>query len=58
MLDVHMYVLLCHVKIAASPRLRRYDSVGLQFFCSPDEHRQWYSYWQKQRLRWWKEVSV
>ena len=38
-------------------RSREYDSVGLQFLCSPDEHKQWYSHWQKKRLHWWKKVS-
>ena len=58
MVHVHVHVRLYLHCMSVLCRSREYDSVDLQFFCSPDEHRQWYSHWQKSRLQWWKKVSV
>lgn len=38
-------------------KLREFESVGMQFFCPPSDHKQWYSHWQKKRLRWWKKFA-
>ena len=39
------------------PRMREFDKMDVAYFCHASESHKMYLYWQKQRLRWWKQVG-
>ncbi|MCA8957950.1 MAG: glycine--tRNA ligase, partial [Planctomycetes bacterium] len=30
----------------------------MEFFCHPDESRQWYAYWRDRRFRWYRDLGI
>jgi len=39
-------------------RSREFEQMEVEFFCPPDEAREWYGLWGDHRLRWWAEVGL
>ncbi|HEY8108974.1 MAG TPA: glycine--tRNA ligase [Patescibacteria group bacterium] len=37
-------------------RLREFEQMEIEFFCKPDESKQWHEWWQKERMRWYVDV--
>ena len=37
--------------------MQEFDLLDVAYFCHADESHKMYLYWQKQRLRWWKQVG-
>ncbi|HEV8605354.1 MAG TPA: glycine--tRNA ligase, partial [Tepidisphaeraceae bacterium] len=39
-------------------RSREFEQMEMEFFCHPDESKQWYEFWKAERLRWWKSLGI
>ena len=39
-------------------RSREFEQLEIEFFCHPDEARDWYRFWCDTRLAWWKSVGL
>jgi len=39
-------------------RSREFEQMELEFFCSPDQAREWYGFWRQERYRWWQSVGL
>lgn len=37
--------------------MSEFDKLDIAYFCQANEAHKIYLYWQKQRLRWWKQVG-
>ena len=37
--------------------MSEFDKLDVAYFCHANEAHKIYLYWQKQRLRWWKQVG-
>ena len=56
--DSSFYVSAC--VYACTPyflRMSEFDKLDVTYFCHANETHNMYLYWQKQRLRWWKQVG-
>lgn len=38
--------------------MSEFDKLDVAYFCHANEAHKIYLYWQKQRLRWWKQVGT
>lgn len=39
-------------------RSREFEQMEMEFFCAPEESREWYEFWVDARLRWWMDIGV
>lgn len=39
-------------------RSREFEQMELEFFCHPEESRQWYEYWRDRRYQWYLKLGV
>ena len=39
-------------------RSREFEQMEMEWFCHPDEARQWYEFWRDARLNWWKSIGL
>lgn len=39
-------------------RSREFEQMEIEFFCRPEESRQWYEYWRDRRLRWYVSLGL
>jgi glycyl-tRNA synthetase len=39
-------------------RSREFEQMEMEWFCPPDEARQWYEFWKDQRMRWWRSLGI
>jgi glycyl-tRNA synthetase len=39
-------------------RTREFEQMEMEFFCRPEEAKQWYDYWQKERYQWYLDLGV
>jgi glycyl-tRNA synthetase len=39
-------------------RSREFEQAELEFFCHPDESRDWYTFWRDFRMEWWKSIGL
>jgi glycyl-tRNA synthetase len=39
-------------------RSREFEQAELEFFCHPDESRDWYIFWRDFRMEWWKSIGL
>ena len=39
-------------------RMREFEQMELEFFCEPGTDDEWFEYWRKERLDWWKSLGV
>lgn len=39
-------------------RSREFEQAELEFFCHPDESRDWYVFWRDFRMEWWKSIGL
>ncbi|MFQ5462056.1 MAG: glycine--tRNA ligase [Phycisphaerae bacterium] len=39
-------------------RSREFEQMEMEWFCHPDEARQWYEFWVQARLDWWKSLGI
>jgi glycyl-tRNA synthetase len=39
-------------------RSREFEQMEMEWFCHPDEAREWYEFWCAERLRWWRSLGV
>ncbi len=39
-------------------RSREFEQAELEFFCHPDESRDWYIFWRDFRMAWWKAIGL
>lgn len=39
-------------------RSREFEQMEMEFFCHPDEARQWYEFWRDRRYRWYAELGI
>jgi glycyl-tRNA synthetase len=39
-------------------RSREFEQMEMEWFCHPDDARQWYEFWKIERLNWWKSLGV
>ena len=39
-------------------RSREFEQAELEFFCHPDESREWYAFWRDFRMDWWKSIGL
>jgi glycyl-tRNA synthetase len=39
-------------------RSREFEQMEVEWFCHPDEARQWYEYWIEHRLNWWAGLGL
>jgi glycyl-tRNA synthetase len=39
-------------------RSREFEQMEMEFFCRPDESGEWYEYWKRQRMEWWKTLGI
>ena len=39
-------------------RVREFEQMELEFFCTPGEDHQWHDYWIEKRLNWWKAQGL
>ena len=39
-------------------RSREFEQMEIEFFCHPDEARDWYGFWRDQRMAWWRSVGL
>lgn len=39
-------------------RSREFEQMEIEFFCHPDESRDWYQYWRDRRFRWYTELGL
>ncbi len=39
-------------------RSREFEQMEMEWFCHPDEAREWFDFWQQRRLGWWKSMGL
>lgn len=39
-------------------RSREFEQMELEFFVHPNETREWYDFWRKQRYQWWQSLGI
>ena len=39
-------------------RSREFEQMEIEFFCHPDEARDWYAFWRDWRMEWWKSLGL
>ena len=39
-------------------RSREFEQMEMEFFCAPEESRQWYDFWLAERMKFWLEIGV
>jgi len=39
-------------------RSREFEQMEMEWFCHPDESLQWFEYWKKQRMAWWRGLGI
>jgi glycyl-tRNA synthetase len=39
-------------------RSREFEQMEIEFFCHPDNSRQWYQYWRDRRFRWYTNLGL
>lgn len=39
-------------------RSREFEQMEMEWFCHPDDAQQWFDFWKRTRLDWWKSVGV
>jgi glycyl-tRNA synthetase len=39
-------------------RSREFEQMEMEWFCHPDEARQWYEFWKVERMNWWRSLGV
>ena len=39
-------------------RSREFEQMEMEWFCPPDDAKEWYEFWVDQRHRWWKSVGL
>jgi len=39
-------------------RSREFEQLEIEFFCHPDESRQWYEFWRDWRMQWWESLGL
>ncbi len=39
-------------------RSREFEQMEMEFFCHPNESRQWYEYWRNRRLQWYAQLGI
>lgn len=39
-------------------RSREFEQMEVEWFCAPEDSVEWYHFWQKERLNWWKKIGL
>ena len=39
-------------------RSREFEQMEIEFFCRPDEAKEWYAYWRKTRFQWYVDLGL
>jgi glycyl-tRNA synthetase len=39
-------------------RSREFEQMEIEFFCNPNQSRQWYEYWRQRRLKWYTSLGL
>ena len=39
-------------------RTREFEQMEMEFFCPPEQARDWYQYWRTERMRWYRSLGV
>jgi glycyl-tRNA synthetase len=39
-------------------RSREFEQMEIEFFCHPEQARDWYHFWRDQRMAWWKSIGL
>ena len=39
-------------------RSREFEQMEMEFFCAPEESRQWYEFWVAERMKFWLDIGV
>jgi glycyl-tRNA synthetase len=39
-------------------RSREFEQMEIEFFCSPEESKQWYQYWRDRRMQWYTSLGL
>ncbi|MCC5785776.1 MAG: glycine--tRNA ligase [Phycisphaerales bacterium] len=39
-------------------RSREFEQMEIEFFCHPDEAREWYTFWRDWRMAWWESIGL
>ncbi len=39
-------------------RSREFEQMEIEFFCHPEQARDWYAFWREQRMRWWQRLGL
>ena len=39
-------------------RTREFEQMEMEFFCHPSESAEWYEYWQKERMDWYRDLGI
>jgi len=39
-------------------RSREFEQMEIEFFCHPEEARDWYAFWRAERMRWWQGLGL
>ncbi len=39
-------------------RSREFEQMEIEFFCHPDEAKDWYAFWRDWRMEWWKSLGL
>ncbi|MBX3322089.1 MAG: glycine--tRNA ligase [Phycisphaeraceae bacterium] len=39
-------------------RSREFEQMEIEFFCHPDDARDWYTFWRDWRMNWWKGLGL
>ncbi|MEZ5965833.1 MAG: glycine--tRNA ligase [Planctomycetota bacterium] len=39
-------------------RSREFEQMEIEFFCHPEEARQWYAFWRDSRMAWWQAIGL
>jgi glycyl-tRNA synthetase len=39
-------------------RSREFEQMEIEFFCHPDESREWYEYWRDVRIKWYTQLGI
>ena len=39
-------------------RSREFEQMEIEFFCHPDEARDWYAFWRDWRMEWWQSLGL
>jgi glycyl-tRNA synthetase len=39
-------------------RSREFEQMEMEWFCHPSEAREWFEFWQHERMRWWESLGL